>query len=223
MAHVHTYGDAAPRRRAIIHLGATSCYVTDNTDLILLRDGLRMVRDRLVGAIDALASFADRWKAEPCLGYTHFQPAQLVTVGKRATLWCQDLILDLQEVERRLADAAVPRREGHDRDPGELPRPLRRRPREGRGARPPGRRGLRLRRGLPRHRPDVPAEARLDGRLPPSPGSPRAPTASAPTCACSPTNGSWKSPSRPTRSARRRWPTSGTRCGPSGCAPSAAS
>lgn len=104
MAHVHTYGDAAPNARAIIHLGATSCYVTDNTDLILLRDGLRMVRDRLVGAIDALASFADRWKAEPCLGYTHFQPAQLVTVGKRATLWCQDLMLDLREVERRLAD-----------------------------------------------------------------------------------------------------------------------
>ncbi|WP_152049373.1 adenylosuccinate lyase [Tautonia marina] len=104
MAHVHTFGDAVPEAKAIIHLGATSCYVTDNTDAILLRDGLAMVRDRLVGAIDALASFADRWKDEPCLGYTHFQPAQLVTVGKRATLWCQDLLMDLTEVERRIAD-----------------------------------------------------------------------------------------------------------------------
>jgi adenylosuccinate lyase len=104
MAHVHTFGDAAPEARAIIHLGATSCYVTDNTDVILLRDALGMVRDQLVGAIDALAVFAERWKTEPCLGYTHFQPAQLVTIGKRATLWCQDLILDLTEVERRIAD-----------------------------------------------------------------------------------------------------------------------
>ena len=104
MAHVHTFGDAAPEARAIIHLGATSCYVTDNTDLILLRDALGMVRDRLVGAVDALADFAERWKRLPCLGYTHYQPAQLVTVGKRASLWCQDLLIDLREVERRLDD-----------------------------------------------------------------------------------------------------------------------
>ncbi|MDR3618611.1 MAG: adenylosuccinate lyase [Paludisphaera borealis] len=104
MAHVHTFADAAPSAGAIIHLGATSCYVTDNTDLILSREALGMVRDQLVGAIDALARFADRWKDLPCLGYTHFQPAQLVTVGKRATLWCYELILDLGEIERRLAD-----------------------------------------------------------------------------------------------------------------------
>ena len=104
MAHVHALGDAAPSARAIIHLGATSCYVTDNTDLICLRDGLGLIRDGLVGAIDALAVFADRWRDRPCLGYTHFQPAQLVTVGKRATLWCYELILDLREVERRMAD-----------------------------------------------------------------------------------------------------------------------
>src|SRR3954447_17340705 len=102
MAHVHTLGDAAPGARPIIHLGATSCYVTDNTDLILIRDALGLVRDHLVGAIDALADFATRWKDLPCLGYTHFQPAQLVTVGKRATLWCYELVLDLAEVERRL-------------------------------------------------------------------------------------------------------------------------
>src|SRR4051794_10404757 len=104
MAHVHALGDVAPSARPIIHLGATSCYVTDNTDLILLREGLRLVRDGLAAAIDALGTFALRWKDLPCLGYTHFQPAQLVTVGKRATLWCYELILDLQDVERRIAD-----------------------------------------------------------------------------------------------------------------------
>src|SRR3954452_6452564 len=103
MAHVHTLGDAAPLARPIIHLGATSCYVTDNTDLILIREALGIVRDQLVGVIDALADFAVRWKDLPCLGYTHFQPAQLVTVGKRATLWCYELILDLDELERRIA------------------------------------------------------------------------------------------------------------------------
>src|SRR6476659_8135463 len=103
MAHVHTYGDRCPTARPIIHLGATSCYVTDNTDLILIRESLALVRDGLVGAIDALADFAARWKDLPCLGYTHFQPAQLVTVGKRATLWTHELILDLREVERRIA------------------------------------------------------------------------------------------------------------------------
>lgn len=104
MAHVHALGDVAPRARPIIHLGATSCYVTDNADVLLMREGLVLVRDQLMDAIDALAVFAERWKDLPCLGYTHFQPAQLVTVGKRATLWCQELILDLHEVERRLAD-----------------------------------------------------------------------------------------------------------------------
>ncbi len=104
MAHVHAYGDVAPEARKIIHLGATSCYVTDNTDLILIREGLAMVRDGLVGAIDALGTFAERYRDLPCLGYTHYQPAQLVTVGKRATLWAYELILDLTDVERRLSD-----------------------------------------------------------------------------------------------------------------------
>ncbi len=104
MAHVHAYGDVAPEARKIIHLGATSCYVTDNADLILIREGLTRVRDGLVGAIDALGNFARTYRDLPCLGYTHFQPAQLVTVGKRATLWAYELILDLTDVERRLAD-----------------------------------------------------------------------------------------------------------------------
>ena len=103
MAHIHAFGDAAPSARPIIHLGATSCYVTDNTDLILIREGLELIRDELVGAIESLASFVETWKELPCLGYTHFQPAQLVTVGKRASLWCYELVLDLTEVSHRLA------------------------------------------------------------------------------------------------------------------------
>jgi adenylosuccinate lyase len=104
MAHIHTLGEVAPLSRPIVHLGATSCYVTDNTDLILIREGLGLIRDRLVGVIDALATFAERWASLPCLGYTHFQPAQLTTVGKRATLWCYDFLLDLTEVEHRLTE-----------------------------------------------------------------------------------------------------------------------
>jgi adenylosuccinate lyase len=102
MAHIHTLGEVAPLSRPIVHLGATSCYVTDNADLILMREGLGLVRDRLVGVIDVLARFAERWKGLPCLGYTHFQPAQLTTVGKRATLWCYDFVLDLHEIEHRI-------------------------------------------------------------------------------------------------------------------------
>lgn len=102
MAHIETYGEACPDAREIIHLGATSCYVTDNTDLILMREGLGMLRDRLVGVIDALARFAERWRDLATLGFTHFQPAQLTTVGKRACLWCYDFVLDLHELEHRL-------------------------------------------------------------------------------------------------------------------------
>jgi adenylosuccinate lyase len=103
MAHVHAYGDACPEARGIIHLGATSCYVTDNTDLLLMRDGLRLVAGRLAAVIDRLAAFAKEWRDLPCLAFTHFQPAQPTTVGKRACLWAYDLVLDLQEVEVRIA------------------------------------------------------------------------------------------------------------------------
>ncbi len=103
MAHIHTFEEACPPAKGIIHVGATSCYVTDNTDLILMREGLQLVRDRLVGVIDALARFAEKWRALPTLGFTHFQPAQMTTVGKRACLWCYDFILDLKEVEHRIA------------------------------------------------------------------------------------------------------------------------
>jgi adenylosuccinate lyase len=103
VAHIYTFGDVAPLAREIIHLGATSCYVTDNADLLLMREGLGMIRDRLVGLIDLLARFAFHWREEPTLGFTHFQPAQPTTVGKRASLWCQDFLLDLEEIEHRLA------------------------------------------------------------------------------------------------------------------------
>lgn len=102
MAHVHAYGDVCPTARPIIHLGATSCYVTDNTDLILIRESLELVRLRLVGVIDALARFAERHRQLACLGSTHLQPAQPTTVGRRACLWIYDLVQDLVELEHRL-------------------------------------------------------------------------------------------------------------------------
>jgi adenylosuccinate lyase len=102
MAHVHLFGDDAPAARPIIHLGATSAFVGDNTDLILHREGLTLVRDRLVRCVAALADFAREHAELPTLGYTHFQPAQPTTVGKRATLWIQDFLLDLEEIEFRL-------------------------------------------------------------------------------------------------------------------------
>jgi len=102
MAHVHTYGELCPKAMPIIHLGATSCYVGDNTDIILMREALMLVRDKLVRVLSHLAGFAERYKALPTLGFTHFQPAQLVTVGKRATLWMNELLMDLEEVEHRI-------------------------------------------------------------------------------------------------------------------------
>ena len=99
MAHVYAYGQVAPSAAGIIHLGATSCYVTDNADLILYRDGLRYLRGELLKVIANLSDFADRYKALPTLGYTHYQPAQLVTVGKRASLWLQDFMTDLEELD----------------------------------------------------------------------------------------------------------------------------
>lgn len=103
MAHVHTFGEAAPIARPFIHLGATSAFVTDNADLILMRRGLELLRGKLVTVLRALGTFARRWRDEPTLAYTHLQPAQLTTVGKRATLWMQDLVLDLRDLDHRIA------------------------------------------------------------------------------------------------------------------------
>ncbi len=103
MAHVHAWGDQCPAARPIIHLGATSCFVTDNSELIQIRESLLLVRRRLVQVIDHLARFASEYRDLPCLGFTHMQPAQPTTVGKRAALWCWDLLLDLEEVEHRIS------------------------------------------------------------------------------------------------------------------------
>ncbi|MEZ6049152.1 MAG: adenylosuccinate lyase [Planctomycetaceae bacterium] len=102
MAHVHAYRDLCPDAGGIIHLGATSCFVTDNSELIQIRDALQLVRSRLVAAIHHLAKVAEQYRDLPCLGFTHLQPAQPTTVGKRATLWCYDLVLDLEEIEHRI-------------------------------------------------------------------------------------------------------------------------
>ena len=104
MAHVHAYGDQCPSARGIIHLGATSCYVTDNTDLMLMRDGLQMLAARLAATISCLGRFAEKHRDLACLGFTHLQPAQPTTVGKRACLWAYDLVMDLREIEHRLAE-----------------------------------------------------------------------------------------------------------------------
>ncbi len=102
MAHLHAWGDRAPEARGILHLGATSAFVVDNADLIIQRDALRLVGDWLANVIDALAGFAKKHRALPTLGLTHYQPAQVTTVGKRAALWCYDFVRDLEEVEQRL-------------------------------------------------------------------------------------------------------------------------
>ena len=102
MSHVYAYGLQCPDAKGIIHLGATSCYVGDNTDIILMREALTLIRKKIINVIDSLASFADEYKSLPTLGFTHFQPAQPTTVGKRATLWIQDLLMDLSDLEYTL-------------------------------------------------------------------------------------------------------------------------
>lgn len=102
MAHIHAYGDICPEARDIIHLGATSCFVTDNTELILMRDGLQLLQKSLVSLLDAFARFARKYASIETLGFTHFQPAQLTTVGKRACLWAQDFLMDYHEISYRL-------------------------------------------------------------------------------------------------------------------------
>lgn len=103
MAHVYTYGKVCPKSAGIIHLGATSCYVGDNTDVIIMRDALQIVRRKLINVMNNLAKFADEYKDMPCLAYTHLQPAQLTTVGKRATLWLNELLMDFEDLEYRIS------------------------------------------------------------------------------------------------------------------------
>ena len=107
MSHVYAYGVQCPNAKGIIHLGATSCYVGDNTDIIIMTEGLKLIRNKLVTVIRNLSKFADEYKALPTLGFTHFQPAQPTTVGKRATLWIQEFLMDLEDVEYQLSKAKL--------------------------------------------------------------------------------------------------------------------
>lgn len=100
MAHVHTFGIACPKAMAIIHLGATSCYVGDNTDLIQLKDGMQLILVKLLELFKIMKNFCETYKSMPTLGFTHYQPAQLTTVGKRCTLWLQDFLMDYEELQR---------------------------------------------------------------------------------------------------------------------------
>lgn len=107
MSHVYAYGQQCPKAKGIIHLGATSCYVGDNTDIIIMTEALKLVRKKLINVINELAKFADKYKSQPTLAFTHFQPAQPTTVGKRATLWLQELLMDLEDVEYQLSKAKL--------------------------------------------------------------------------------------------------------------------
>ena len=107
MSHVYAYGVQCPKAKPIIHLGATSCYVGDNTDIIIMTEALRLVQKKLVLVVRALSRFAEQHKDQPTLAFTHFQPAQPTTVGKRATLWIQDLLMDLEDVEYQLSKAKL--------------------------------------------------------------------------------------------------------------------
>ena len=107
MSHVYAYGVQCPNAKGIIHLGATSCYVGDNTDIIIMTQAMRLVRKKLVNVISALSDFALKYKDMPTLGFTHFQPAQLTTVGKRATLWLQELLMDLEDLEHQISKAKL--------------------------------------------------------------------------------------------------------------------
>ena len=121
MSHVYAYGVQCPKAKGIIHLGATSCYVGDNTDLIVMTEALKLVRSKLVNVIAELAEFADKYKAQPTLAFTHFQPAQPTTVGKRATLWMMELKLDLDDLDYLIGCHEAAGLQGNHRHPGQLP------------------------------------------------------------------------------------------------------
>jgi len=104
MAHIHTFGVICPKAMPIIHLGATSCYVGDNTDLIQIKESLQLLKDKIVKLLSVMKVFSEKYKSLATLGFTHFQPAQLTTVGKRCTLWMQDIVLDLEVIDRLIVE-----------------------------------------------------------------------------------------------------------------------
>ncbi len=217
MAHVHAYGELCPDAMPIIHLGATSCYVTDNTDLLLLREGLQMIARRTAAVIDALGEFAARRRDLPCLAFTHFQPAQPTTVGRRACLWAHDFALDLAEIEHRTAGLKALGNKGTTGTQASFLELFHGDHAKVRKLEELICRKIGLRRGLPHQRPDVLAEDRRPGARRALRRGP-ARTRWRPTSGCWPIGRKSRSRSRRTRLARRRWPTSGTRCGASGFA-----
>jgi adenylosuccinate lyase len=222
MAHIHAYGDQCPGARPILHLGATSCFVTDNAELIAMREGLRILRGELVGALKALRGFALEWRTLPTLGFTHFQPAQATTVGKRACLWIQDLAHDLEDLDHAEASMRFRGVKGttgtqasflalFNGDHGKV-RELDRRVTAAMGfERTFGVTGQTY------PRSSTSASRRCSRR------SRSRPTSSRRTSACSRTDARSRSRSRRARSAPRRCPGSATRCGASGSAASRAS
>ena len=214
MAHVHAYGDVCPEARGIIHLGATSCYVTDNTDLLLMREGLQLLAGRLAATIDRLAAFAQQWRDLPCLAFTHFQPAQPTTVGKRACLWAYDLVLDLAEIETRVAAIKARGVKGTTGTQASFLELFggdhaKVRELEARVARKIGFDATYPVTGQTYSRKvDSQILAALSGVA-------QSAHKAATDLRLLPAARNWKSRSRPIRSAPRRWPTSGTRCGPS--------
>ncbi len=120
MSHVYAYGVQCPKAKGIIHLGATSCYVGDNTDIIVMTEALKLVRKKLINVINELAKFADKYKNQPTLAFTHFQPAQPTTVGKRATLWLMELKLDLDDLDYIIDSMMLLGSKGYNRNSGKL-------------------------------------------------------------------------------------------------------
>ena len=121
MSHVYAYGQQCPKAKGIIHLGATSCYVGDNTDIIIMAEALKLVQKKLVNVLDELAKFADQYKDLPTLAFTHFQPAQPTTVGKRATLWMQEFSMDLEDLDYVLGSLKASWIKRNNRYTGKLP------------------------------------------------------------------------------------------------------
>ncbi len=129
MSHVYAYGVQCPKAKGIIHLGATSCYVGDNTDIIVMAEALKLVQKKLVNVIAELSKFADKYKEQPTLAFTHFQPAQPTTVGKRATLWTQEFLMDLEDLEYVMGTLKASGFQGNYRNTGKLSGTVRRRSR----------------------------------------------------------------------------------------------
>ncbi len=217
MAHVHAYGDLCPDARPIIHLGATSCYVTDNTDLLLLREGLQMVARRAAAVIDSLATFAAKYRDLPCLAFTHLQPAQPTTVGKRACLWAYDFAMDLAEIEHRIASLKALGNKGTTGTQASFLELF-----HGDHAK------VRKLEELICRKIGFDAAYAVSGQtysrkidsyvLGNLSGVGQSATRWRPICGCWPIARKWRSRLRRIKSARRRWPTSGTRCEASGFA-----